>query len=67
MDIDSTHSDTYGQQEAVSYDAHYDTEPILVFDSVTDLLLAVKQHPVTFILLKTSIDFYVSFSAISVV
>ena len=44
IDIDSTHSDTYGHQEATNYNAHYGTEgyhPLLAFDHEGTLLKAV--------------------------
>ncbi|WP_404882731.1 transposase [Lactiplantibacillus pentosus] len=48
LDIDSTQADTYGKQESASYNAHYGIDgfhPILIFDSITGILLAVKQRP----------------------
>ena len=39
IDIDSTHSDTYGNQEATDYNAHYGSEgyhPLLAIDNPTD-------------------------------
>lgn len=44
IDIDSTHSDTYGKQEATNYNAHYGTEgyhPLLATDQDGNLLKAV--------------------------
>lgn len=38
IDLDSTHSDTYGRQESASYNAHYGTvgfHPLLAFDGLT--------------------------------
>lgn len=38
FDLDSTHSDTYGNQEDVSYNSHYGTvsyHPLVAFDEVT--------------------------------
>ncbi|WP_395538091.1 transposase [Lactiplantibacillus pentosus] len=48
LDIDSTQADTYGKQEAAGYNAHYGIDgfhPILIFDSITGILLAVRQRP----------------------
>lgn len=44
IDIDSTHSDTYGNQEANDYNAHYGSEgyhPLLAIDNDGNLLKAI--------------------------
>ncbi len=38
IDLDSTHSDTYGKQESASYNSHYGTvgfHPLVAFDGIT--------------------------------
>ena len=48
LDVDSTHADTYGEQEVASYNSHYGTDgfhPILAFDNITGTLLSAKQRP----------------------
>lgn len=45
IDVDSTHSDTFGQQENARYNAHYQVDgyhPLMAFDSLTGMLLATK-------------------------
>jgi hypothetical protein len=45
IDLDSTHSDTYGKQEASAYNAHYGTvgfHPLVAFDGVTCDFLKAK-------------------------
>ncbi len=44
IDIDSTHSDTYGNQKATDYNAHYGSEgyhPLLAIDNDGNLLKAI--------------------------
>ncbi len=41
FDLDSTHADTYGEQESTAYNAHYGTvgfHPLVAFDGVTGCL-----------------------------
>lgn len=48
FDLDSTHSDTYGNQESTAYNAHYGTigfHPLVVFDGVTGDFLKAKLRP----------------------
>ncbi|SEK49731.1 Transposase DDE domain group 1 [Carnobacterium iners] len=45
LDLDSTHSDTFGHQESTDYNAHYGTtgyHPLLAFDGLTGLFLGAK-------------------------
>jgi hypothetical protein len=45
IDLDSTHSDTYGHQESASFNAHYGTtgfHPLVAFDGVTGDFLKAK-------------------------
>ena len=38
IDVDSTHFDTYAQQEAIAYNVHYGTtgyHPLVAFDGLT--------------------------------
>lgn len=48
IDLDSTHSDTYGEQESSSYNSHYGTmgfHPLVAFDGVTGDFLKAKLRP----------------------
>lgn len=48
IDIDSTHSDTFGNQESTNYNGHYQTNgyhPLVAFDGVFGLLLGAKLRP----------------------
>lgn len=48
LDLDSTHSDTYGSQESVAYNSHYGTigyHPLVAFDGVTGDFLKAKLRP----------------------
>jgi len=48
IDVDSTHTDTYGYQENANYNAHYQTNgyhPLIAFDGITGMLLATKLRP----------------------
>lgn len=48
IDLDSTHSDTYGDQESSSYNAHYGTmgfHPLVAFDGATGDFLKAKLRP----------------------
>lgn len=48
LDLDSTHSDTYGDQESSSYNAHYGTmgfHPLVAFDGATGDFLKAKLRP----------------------
>ena len=48
IDLDSTHSDTYGNQESVAYNAHYGTvgfHPLVAFDGVSGDFLKAKLRP----------------------
>lgn len=45
IDLDSTHSDTYGGQESSDYNAHYGTmgyHPLVAFDGATGDFLKAK-------------------------
>lgn len=48
FDLDSTHADTYGNQENSSYNAHYRTtgfHPLVAFDGLTGDFLKAKLRP----------------------
>lgn len=48
FDLDSTHSDTYGDQEQSSYNAHYRTtgfHPLVAFDGLTGDFLKAQLRP----------------------
>lgn len=48
LDLDSTHVDTYGKQEASDYNAHYGTigfHPLVAFDGATGDFLKAKLRP----------------------
>lgn len=48
LDLDSTHSDTYGDQESAAYNAHYGTigfHPLVAFDGVTGDFIKAKLRP----------------------
>ncbi|RIJ62797.1 IS1380 family transposase [Rummeliibacillus sp. POC4] len=48
IDLDSTHSDTYGEQESSSYNSHYGTmgfHPLVAFDGATGDFLKAKLRP----------------------
>ncbi|WP_078430515.1 IS1380 family transposase [Alkalihalobacterium alkalinitrilicum] len=48
IDLDSTHSDTYGDQEAAAFNTHYGTvgfHPLVAFDGVTGDFLKAKLRP----------------------
>lgn len=48
IDLDSTHADTYGNQENSSYNAHYRTmgfHPLVAFDGLTGDFLKAKLRP----------------------
>ena len=48
LDIDSTHSDTYGDQEDSDYNAHYQKNgyhPLVCFDGLTGMFLGAKLRP----------------------
>ena len=48
IDLDSTHSDTFGNQELSDYNAHYGTtgyHPIVAFDGLTGDFLKAKLRP----------------------
>lgn len=48
FDLDSTHSDTYGDQEAAAYNSHYGTvgfHPLVAFDGITGDFLKAKLRP----------------------
>lgn len=48
FDLDSTHSDTYGNQESVAYNSHYGTigyHPLVAFDGVTGDFLKASLRP----------------------
>lgn len=45
IDLDSTHSDTFGNQEAANYNTHYDTNgyhPLVAFDGLTGVFLKAE-------------------------
>jgi hypothetical protein len=48
IDLDSTHSDTYGEQESAAYNTHYGTvgfHPLVAFDGITRDFLKAKLRP----------------------
>ncbi|MFB1051486.1 IS1380 family transposase [Paraliobacillus sp. JSM ZJ581] len=48
IDLDSTHSDTFGDQESVAYNTHYGTvgfHPLVAFDGMTGDFLKAKLRP----------------------
>src|SRR5699024_3751552 len=48
FDLDSTHADTYGEQEVSSFNPHYGTvgfHPLVAFDGVTRDFLKAKLRP----------------------
>lgn len=48
LDLDSTHSDTHGNQESAAYNAHYGTvgfHPLVAFDGVTGDFLKAQLRP----------------------
>jgi len=48
FDLDSTHSDTYGNQESAAYNAHYGTvgfHPLVAFDGVTGDFIKASLRP----------------------
>src|SRR5690606_3817923 len=48
IDLDSTHSDTYGNQESASYNSHYGTvgfHPLVAFDGATGDFLKAQLRP----------------------
>lgn len=48
LDLDSTHSDTYGNQEEAAYNGHYRTtgyHPLVAFDGLTGDFLKAELRP----------------------
>lgn len=48
FDLDSTHADTYGEQESANFNAHYGTvgfHPLVAFDGVTGDFLKAQLRP----------------------
>ena len=48
IDLDSTHADTYGQQEFTAYNTHYGTvgfHPLVAFDGITGDFLKAQLRP----------------------
>jgi len=48
VDLDSTHSDTFGKQEDANFNAHYGTSgfhPLVAFDGLTGMFLGAKLRP----------------------
>lgn len=48
LDLDSTHADTYGEQESAAYNTHYGTvgfHPLVAFDGITGDFLKAKLRP----------------------
>ncbi len=48
MDLDSTHADTYGEQEDATFNTHYGTigfHPLVAFDGITGDFLKAKLRP----------------------
>ena len=48
FDLDSTHADTFGQQESAAYNTHYGTvgfHPLVAFDGVTGDFLKAQLRP----------------------
>ena len=51
IDLDSTHSDTYGNQESADFNSHYQTigyYPLVAFDSLTGMFLGAELRPGNF-------------------
>ena len=60
IDLDSTHSDTFGHQEQTAYNAHYGTNgyhTLVAFDGITGDFLKAKLRSVTNIFLKGAKNF----------
>lgn len=60
IDLDSTHSDTFGHQEQTDYNAHYQTNgyhPLVAFDGLTGDFLKAKLRSEINILLMASKSF----------
>jgi len=48
LDLDSTHSDTFGDQEDTTFNSHYGTvgfHPIVAFDGITGVFFKAKLRP----------------------
>ncbi len=48
IDLDSTHSDTYGNQESTDFNNHYQTNgyhPLVAFDGLTGMFLGAELRP----------------------
>lgn len=48
IDLDSTHSDTYGNQESADFNNHYQTNgyhPLVAFDGLTGMFLGAELRP----------------------
>ncbi len=48
FDLDSTHADAYGNQQSITYNAHYGTvgfHPLVTFDSITGDFLKTQLRP----------------------
>lgn len=59
LDIDSTHADTFGEQESSAYNAHYMAKgyhPQVLFDCQSRMLLDPWSDLATFIPVKTPIN-----------
>lgn len=59
LDIDSTHADTFGEQESSAYNAHYMAKgyhPQVLFDCQSRMLLDLWSDLATFIPVKTPIN-----------
>ena len=60
IDLDSTHADTFGQQEDSAFNTHYQTNgyhPLLAFDSFSGCLLGAKLRPGNEYTFKKAEDF----------
>ncbi|MBB5175037.1 IS1380 family transposase [Texcoconibacillus texcoconensis] len=60
FDLDSTHADTYGDQESTAFNTHYGTvgfHPLVAFDGVTGDFLKAKLRPGNVYTSKGVVDF----------
>lgn len=60
MDLDSSHANTYGQQEEATYDAHYQTvgfHLLVAFDSLIRDFLKAKLRPENVYISNGVVDF----------
>lgn len=60
FDLDSTHSDTHGEQESAAYNTHYGTvsfHPLVAFDGITGDFLKAQLRPGNVYTSKGVVDF----------